>query len=282
MMRFVAFLGVRVLRGKGGTARYFRGAVLGIAISLVPLIVVMEVSTGMIEGITARLLEVGTYHLQLALPPDTTVAPLADLADAISAVPGVVAAVPERQGTALLVSSRGAAGVSIRFVPPDVFARDSGFRSFASVHAGSSDLSRTDTLLASSAMAASLGIKAGDKVTLLTTFGEDMSGLPRLTPLTVAGIYETGYQELDATLAYAPLALADRVLSPRAVRTMIGIKVSDPFGDLAGVSRDVAEATGGSARVATWREIEFARLGSFATTKALLLLNRARRGLEGE
>ncbi len=60
-----------MLRGKGGTARYLRGAVLGIAVSLVPLIVVMEVSTGMIEGITARLLEVGTYHLQVALPPDT-------------------------------------------------------------------------------------------------------------------------------------------------------------------------------------------------------------------
>jgi lipoprotein-releasing system permease protein len=41
---------------------------------------------------------------------------------------------------------------------------------------------------------------------------------------------------------------------------------------LAGISRAVADATGGSARVATWREIEYARLGSFATTKALLLL----------
>ena len=64
-------LSLRVLRGRGGTARYLRGAVIGIAISLVPLIVVMEVSTGMIDGITARLLEVGTYHLQIALPPDT-------------------------------------------------------------------------------------------------------------------------------------------------------------------------------------------------------------------
>ncbi len=261
-----------MLRGKGGTARYLRGAVLGIAVSLVPLIVVMEVSTGMIEGITARLLEVGTYHLQLALPPDTTVERLDQLAEAIGAVSGVVAAVPERQGTALLVSSQGAAGVSVRFVPSDVFARDGGFRSFITMRDGNDDLTQTDSILASSATAASLGIKAGDRVTLLTTYGEDMSGLPRLTSLTVRGIYETGYQELDATLVYAPLALADRVLSSRTVRTMIGIKVADPFGDLSTVSQAVADATGGSVRVATWREIEFARLGSFATTKALLLL----------
>jgi lipoprotein-releasing system permease protein len=272
MMRFVAFLSFRVLRGKGGTARYLRGAVIGIAISLVPLIVVMEVSTGMIEGITARLLEVGTYHLQLALPPDTTIERLGKLADSIGSLSGVVAAVPERQGTALLVSSHGAAGVSVRFVPPDAFQRDAGFRSFVTVRDGASDLTRIDSLLASSAMAASLGIKAGDRVTLLTTYGENMSGLPRLTPLTVAGIYETGYQELDATLAYAPLALADRVLSPLTARTMIGIKVADPFGDLSAISRAAAAAAGGSVRVATWREIESARLGSFSTTKALLLL----------
>ena len=56
--RFVVFLASRTLRGRSGTARYLRGSVLGIALSLVPLIVVMEVSTGMIDGITARLLEV--------------------------------------------------------------------------------------------------------------------------------------------------------------------------------------------------------------------------------
>ena len=88
--------------------------------------------------------------------------------------------------------------------------------------------------------------------------------------MKVAGVYDTGYQELDKTLAYASLALADRILSPRASRAMIGVKVRDPFGGLAPVSRRVAAAAG-DARVATWREIEYARLASFRTTKALLL-----------
>jgi lipoprotein-releasing system permease protein len=87
----------------------------------------------------------------------------------------------------------------------------------------------------------------------------------------VSGIYETGYQELDAALAYAPLALADRILSPRAARAMIGVKVRDPFGSLTAVARGIALAAGGDTRVAHWREIEYARLSSFRTTKALLL-----------
>ncbi|MGA2974859.1 MAG: FtsX-like permease family protein [Spirochaetia bacterium] len=269
--RFVLFISRRMLRGKAGTARYLRGAVLGIAVSLIPLIVVMEVSTGMIEGITARLLEVGTYHLQIAVASDTPAAKLAEMAQAVEGVRQVVIAVPERQGTAMVVSARGAAGVSIRFVPSDVFSRDRGFSSYITLHPAAADLSRPDSIMVSSAMAASLGIAAGDTVSVLTTWGELMSGPPRLTPLVVAGIYETGYQELDAALAYAPLALADRILSPRSTRSLIGVKVRDPFADLGDVERQVAAAAGGDARVATWREIEYARLSSFNTTKALLL-----------
>jgi lipoprotein-releasing system permease protein len=269
--RFVLFLSSRMLRGKGGTARYLRGSVLGIALSLVPLIVVMEVSTGMIDGITARLLEVGTYHVQAAQPADTPIAALESIAREVSGVPGVVAAVPERQGTGLLVSARGAAGVSIRCVPADVFARDPGFRSYIAIKAGSSDISGADSLLVSAALASSLGVTAGERVSLLTTYDENMSGLPRLTPARVAGIYETGYQELDKTLVYAPLALSARLLSPQSSRALIGIKVEKPFANLDGIVADVSRVIGPNARVATWSEIEYARLSSFRTTKALLL-----------
>ena len=125
--RLALFLSSRMLRGRDGTARYLRGSVIGIALSLVPLIVVMEVSTGMIEGITARLLEVGTYHVQVSLPSGPGGGHGAT-GGIHFRVHGVVAAVPERQGTGLLVTPRSAAGVTIRCVPSDIFAVDAGFR----------------------------------------------------------------------------------------------------------------------------------------------------------
>jgi lipoprotein-releasing system permease protein len=270
--RLVLFIGARMLRGKAGTARYLRGAVLGIAVSLVPLIVVMEVSTGMIEGITARLLEVGTHHLQVAMASDTPTPELDTIASNIGGVEGVTAAFPERQGTAMIVTARGASGVGLRFVPSDMLSRDTGLSAILTLTPPDADLSRTDSVIVSTAMASTLGITAGDTVNVLTTYGANLSGLPRLTPCLVAGIFSSGYQELDATLAYAPLALADRILSPRAARAMVGVKVQDPFADLQPIARKVAAAAGsGAARVATWREIEYTRLSSFATTKALLL-----------
>ena len=269
--RFAAALGRRILRGKDGTARYLRGAIMGIAVSLVPLVVVMEVSTGMIQGITARLLEVGTYHLQVPISPTTPLPRLRELSAAVAAVPDVVAAVAEKQGTAMIVSSSGAAGVSIRCVPSDVFDRDTGFKSFFTIRSGVADLSRDDSILLSVALAATLDVTSGDTVNILTTWDEAMTGPPRLTPVRVEGIYETGYQELDAALAYGSLGLAQHIFSARASRAIIGVKVKDPFGNLAVVEQGVAAAAGGDVRVATWREIEFSRLASFRTTKALLI-----------
>jgi len=270
-LRFAATLGRRILRGRDGTARYLRGAIMGIAVSLVPLVVVMEVSTGMIQGITARLLEVGTYHLQIPVSPTTSTARLAELSASIGGVADVVAAVPEKQGTGMIVSASGAAGVSIRCVPPDVFARDAGFKAYFTIRSGTADLSRDDSVLLSAALAATLAVAAGDSVNILTTWDEAMSGPPRLTPVRVVGIYETGYQELDATLAYASLGLAQHIFSARASRAIIGVKVKDPFANLAVIEQRVAAAAGGEVRVASWRDIEFSRLASFRTTKALLL-----------
>jgi lipoprotein-releasing system permease protein len=263
-------LGLRILRGKAGTARYLRGAVLGIALSLVPLIVVMEVSTGLIEGITARLIEVGTYHLQAVLASSTGEAALMRASRAASATPGVLDVIPERQGTGLLAAGGASTGVTVRFVPPDLLTRDPGLAALIRVKSGSAELT-PGRLLLGAALAERLGLKTGDPLVLLTPFDEAGRGPPRLTPLRVGGIFESGYQEMDKLYVYAGLDSSWGVLSPRASRTFVGVKVKDPFGDMEARAQDLARALAGEARVYTWRELEFARLRSFQTTKALLL-----------
>jgi lipoprotein-releasing system permease protein len=263
-------LGARLLRGKAGTARYLRGAVLGIALSLVPLIVVMEVSTGLIEGITTRLIEAGTYHLQIILPPSTGRQALEELARSAAASPAAVSVIPERQGTALLAAGGASAGVTLRFVPPDLLVRDPALRSLIRFRSGSADAG-PGVLLLGAALADRMGLRVGDSIAVLTPFSESGKGPPRLTMARVGGIFESGYQELDKAYAFADLGSSWAMLSPRASRTLIGVKVRDPFGDITAAARDVRRALSSAARVYTWRELEYARLASFQTTKALLL-----------
>jgi lipoprotein-releasing system permease protein len=271
-MRESVFLGLRTLRGRSGTGRYLRGAVAGIALGLVPLVVVMEVSTGMIEGITARLLEVGSYHLQASLPAALGTDDLVAAARVVEKIPGVRAATAERQATVLLTLSTHSAGITLRCVDPVSFARDEGLRRYLSVSDGSLDLSQPRTVLISAALARTLGARPGDTVLAVAGLTGEAVVLPRVTRLTVGGVYETGYQELDKAMAYASLADASAALPPRSARTILGVKVTDPFGDLSAVASRVAEALGPDARVSSWRDLERPRLAAFETTRWLLLL----------
>ena len=67
-----------------------------------PLIVVLQVSDGMIEGITRRYLELGTYHLQVHPAPDAAEEEVELSAEELRGAPGVRAVFRERQGMGLL------------------------------------------------------------------------------------------------------------------------------------------------------------------------------------
>ncbi len=215
-MRESVFLGLRTLRGRRGTGRYLRGAVAGIALGLVPLVVVMEVSTGMIEGITARLLEVGNHHLQATLPAALGTDELVAAARTLEKLPGVRTATPERQATVLLALSTRTTGVTLRCVDPVSFARDEGLHRYLSATAGSLELAQPRTVLISAALARTLGARLGDTVLAVPGLTGEAVALPRVTRLTVGGIYDTGYQELDKAVAYAALADAAAALPPAA------------------------------------------------------------------
>ena len=122
----------KTLSGQGSSAgRSLIGAILCIALSLVPLVVVLTVSDGMIEGITSRIVELSSYHMQVTVTDSTfstnmqdeddspqldleTAQGIQDLALQLQQVPGVTAAFPERQGIGLAAGVKGRTGATIR------------------------------------------------------------------------------------------------------------------------------------------------------------------------
>jgi lipoprotein-releasing system permease protein len=172
----------------------------------------------------------------------------------------------------LLVLGQRSAGVTLRCVDPAGFASDEGLHRYLTVTGGSPGLAQPRTVLVSAALARSLGARTGDTVLAVAGLAGDATVLPRVTRLVVSGVYETGYQELDKAVAYAALADAEAVLPQRGVRTLLDVKVADPFADLSAVAARVAETLGPDARVSSWRDLERSRLASFETTRWLLLL----------
>jgi lipoprotein-releasing system permease protein len=265
---FPLYLGLRHLFGRRRRpSPHLLGSVLGIALSLVPLIVVLEVADGMIEGITRRYLEVGTYHAQVVLPLASG-EELARAAEAVRAQPGVRYALVEQQGLGLAAGRTGRSAVTIRAVPADLYQQDEGFRRYFRMEAGSFDLSSPGGLLVGRDLAGRLGVGVGDRLRLLTLRGRGRS-LPLVSTFTVRGIFSTGYQELDKLWVYVPLAAAGRLLGEFGGDRFIGLKLDDPF---TGLERRLARLDlPEEAEVYSWYQLEKASYKSFQTTRALLL-----------
>jgi lipoprotein-releasing system permease protein len=267
------YLGLRNLIGRRGRAApHLAGSILAIGLSLIPLILVLEVADGMIEGITRRYLELGTYHAQVVLPADVGEEEVPELLSALRSRPGVRLAIMERQGLGLLYTPSGRTAVTIRAVPPELYSEDEGFRRYFRLESGGFDLGARDHILLGREVAQRLGAGPGDRVKLLVLRGAgERRQLPVLAAFTVRGVFSTGYQELDKLWVYIPLAGSQRLLAGRGATRFIGLKLDEPFAGLEAQLERLREALPPQAEIYSWYQLEKANYKSFQTTKMLLL-----------
>lgn len=291
-LRPALFVAARNLAGRktvgdGPEARHrLTGAIFGVALSIVPLTVVLFVADGMIEGITSRYLETSTYHLQAAPYYSLSRAELEEKADKMAEVAGVAAVFPEMQGPGVILAARAGEdgvqaqpmGATVRAVDPGLL-KDPGFLKYIELRSGELDFKRGNDVILGSALASRLQVGAGELVSLVTVReGEGSSFMPRLVTLRVRGIVSTGYQELDALWALVSLSTGERILEPGTRRVFIGIKTEKAFGGMDVLRDDLAallareDASGIPWSIRDWREIESNLWRSFSTTKALLVL----------
>ena len=120
------FIALRYLTGRNsGGARYLLGAVAGISLSLVPVIVTLIVADGMIRGITDRFIELGTGHIQVWPYRETSgeedaaaemEAEDAEILSLIQETQGVRGVWRQRESLGIIAGSKGKIGISIRAI----------------------------------------------------------------------------------------------------------------------------------------------------------------------
>ncbi|MBN2442505.1 MAG: ABC transporter permease [Spirochaetales bacterium] len=129
-------------RGKiTGVPVQLRGSIIGIGLSLIPLIVVIVVTNGMIEGITQRFIEITTYHLQVSLYDRPGTTELQDLAEKLKKVDGIKHAFVEKSGFALIRFQDNLSGVTVRCISETLYAEDEGFHKYFHINEGEFNLS---------------------------------------------------------------------------------------------------------------------------------------------
>ncbi|WP_018526879.1 ABC transporter permease [Alkalispirochaeta alkalica] len=295
MPRFgLTLVAVRFLSGAPGARRgrgRLAGAVLAVAISLVPLVVVQHVADGMIRGIVERFVETGSYHIQAIPQSDISRDEWEELSREVLALPGVRSTLVEHQGFGLIYSDQGRSGVTLRGVPQAFWDEDPGVRAFLEVRAGEFDLEADRGIVLGLDVASRLGVAPGDEVRLLTVrpLGEGRM-LPRVSRFRVTGVVSTGYRDLDRLWVFIEADRGRQIIPPESVRTILGVKVDHPFALnnplfqrgpgvlLAGGERARMHATweslrgllGSSWATYTWYWLEEGRYISFLTSRNLL------------
>jgi lipoprotein-releasing system permease protein len=271
-LNFLLFLAWKFFTGfftgrSGG--KQIRGAIIGLAISFVPVILVTIVADGMIIGITQRYLETSSYHAQLYPSADYSQEDL----EAFLAQEGVTGVFPERQGFGLIYQDQKRMGVTIRGVS-DSFLDDPGLQRYLQVVEGEAFLPQADTILLGQAVAEKLGVSVGDPVKVLTARTIRGRYLPRVSTFTVGGIVSVGYQDLDGLWVFTTLAKAESIIPGREYSTFLGLKVEDPYEGVEPMvkqwMRDMDLEN--SYRVFDWRTLNRAQYQNFEATRMLLLV----------
>ena len=265
--------------------RSLMGAMMCIGISLVPLVAVLVISQGMIDGITGRMIGLSSQDLQVRVSSYSeeieTLENMDMLSERLGEISGVVNVIPEMQGMALAAGNGIRTGATIRAMRKNVFSDVASFSSLFNLVEGTTSLEGERSAVLCEKIAQTLGVHAGDKVSLISInkIGETM--VPKMREFTVEGIVSSGYQELDALWIFIPIETGYDFLSVKSSQFIFGLVTPDPFApSLMGIKSAVSRNLRGldfepaveQARVYTWNELNAAEYENFASTKILLLL----------
>ena len=258
-----------------GGSRRVRTAVLTVALSLVPLVTVLEVSSGMIDGITGRYLEVGSFHAQVRFFETLEDTETDRIIQSIEQLDFVRQVHRVCEGVGMAYDENGRTGVSIRGYDPALFVEDEQFLSFLTLSNGVREkFSRMDEGFAvlSELTMSELAISEGDELRLLSARkAPNKRFLLKQAHFTVAGTFSSGYADLDGATVIVPISEAQKMF-PDADATYLGIKVDNPFGDIAGAVRTIQTLLPDDSYAYSWRDLERGMYTTFRTTKSLLII----------
>jgi lipoprotein-releasing system permease protein len=230
---FAAFewmLSLRYLRArrKEGFISIIAGfSFLGIMLGVATLIIVMAVMNGFRAELLDKILGLNG-HL-LIQPLESPLTDFNQVAERVSAIPGVRLAAPIVEGQALASSPFAANGVLVRGI------RAADLDKLASVakNVRQGTLEGFDEgkgIAIGKRLADQLSLRAGDNLTLVSPRGAvtPMGTMPRIKVYKVAAVFEIGMSEYDAAFVFMPLPEAQAYFNRPNDVTAIEVYTTDP------------------------------------------------------
>jgi lipoprotein-releasing system permease protein len=258
-------------------------AVLGIAMGVLALTVIIAVMNGFQMGFIESILEISSYHVRADRVS-------ADISGELEKLPLVSSAVPFRELKGLIRGSRGSQHAAVvRGLPPDALEKDRGMAAKLDFEEGSFDIGGRNDIILGAELARSLGVMAGDEITLISLSGL-FSEEAENTPFIIKGVFRTGFYEYDLGWGFINLERAGEL---DGIDTLsLGIKLNSRWQDSralpliaqalseTGLSVHTPEAEtssgefpeAGAVLLSSWRDYNRAFFGALRTEKLLMFV----------
>ena len=226
---------------------------IGIMLGVATLIIVMAVMNGFRTELISRILGINGH--MIVQPIDGPLNNYAELAAKLAAVPGVTMAIPLVEGQTLASGPGGAGtGALVRGIRADDFTK----LKIVSDNIRQGDLvgfAAGTGVAIGARMADSLGIGAGDQITLVAPEG-DVTPLgvnPRVKSYTVSAVFEIGMSEYDSSIIYMPLEESQLYFNVEGIVQSIELFIDHPdrVDELRG---SVEAAAGRQIYITDWRQ----------------------------
>ncbi len=272
---FELFMGLRYLRARGqrtNLSLFVWIGVGGVFLGVAALIVVLATMTGFQDGIRDRIISANP-HLLVYHAGRGGLGEAEAVAARVAAIRGVRSATPfvHQQALFTLPGGGGHGGLvrGVDLQAPTVVQdlqgqlRSGSVRPLADGEAA---------ILLGRELARMLGVSVGDEVTAISPEGAltAVGMVPRMRRYTVAGTFELGMYELDASLAYLALPAA-REFAGLQGASGIEVKLVDPF-DARRVGRAVGAELGPPYWVRDWMDMNRSLFAALQLEKLALFV----------
>ena len=251
--RLLALRYMRSRRAEGFISVIAWFSLLGISLGVATLIIVMSVMNGFREELVGRILGLNG-HLVIYSNGPQGIAEYDQLTGRIGGFPGIVAVTPQIEGQVMAGANGFAAGAVVRGVRwEDLAARKPLWDSLN--EPSIERFKQGEAVLIGYELARSLGVKAGDNLSLLSPHGKvtPFGTIPERRVFIIAGLFHVGMHEYDKAFIFMPLADAQSFFDMD--RRVTALEIYARATDGTGVIREnIHQTIGQGLRVYDWRE----------------------------
>ena len=182
-------------------------SLIGTALGVAALIAVMAVMAGVKEEWTNKL--IGSMgDINVFPKSEKEISNYLELVDKIKENPNVISATPIIEKQVLLAANKTNSGVQLRGIEQDDLEKKPLISN--NIISGSIEYMENNGIIIGLALANNLRVEVGDKVKIISPQTNDtfIGNIPRFKTCTVAGIFDSGMPDVDSTMIFIPLKLA--------------------------------------------------------------------------